>query len=48
MAKERRSIRDGTGPYKSSFMRRSGRKVGRRREAGEICPEEESDDIEWF
>lgn len=30
--------RDGTGPAKGSWMRKSGRKVGRRRQAGQKCP----------
>jgi len=37
MGKKARGKRDGTGPYKDSYQRRSGRK-GRRQERGEPCP----------
>jgi len=40
MSKEQRGIRDGIGPYKDSWQR-ANRKVGRRIEAGETCPETE-------
>ena len=33
-----RGKRDGTGPFKGSFQRKSGRKIGRRRAAGYKCP----------
>jgi len=39
MGKEQQRIRDGTGPYKDSWQREN-KKVGRRIEAGETCPEE--------
>jgi len=42
----KRGKRDGSGPFEGSFTRRGGRK-GRRKEAGEICPEEDSED-EFF
>jgi len=38
MGRTRRGVRDGTGPYKDSFIRRKGGKIGRRRRAGERCP----------
>lgn len=31
-------VRDGTGPAKRSFIRRSGSNVGRRQQRGEKCP----------
>lgn len=34
----KRSRRNGTGPYKSSYIRRKGSKTGRRRRAGQKCP----------
>ena len=34
----RRGARNGTGPHKSSYIRRKGGKVGRRRRAGQKCP----------
>ena len=30
--------RDGTGPAKRSFQRKSGNKTGRRQQSGEKCP----------
>lgn len=40
MGKER-GVRDGTGPYMDSYRRRVERKdYGRRKEAGEKCPNE--------
>lgn len=38
MGRSARGKRDGSGPYKDSYQRRSGRKVGKRRAAGEKCP----------
>jgi len=39
MGMNERGKRDGTGPYKGSFRRRGeGRRMGRRRAAGEECP----------
>jgi hypothetical protein len=38
MAYAKRSKRNGTGPYKGSYIRRKGGKVGRRRHAGQKCP----------
>jgi len=39
MSLEVRGKRDGTGPYKDSFRRRvEGKSIGRRLEAGEVCP----------
>ena len=35
----RRGVRDGSGPRKGSYRRRvEGRKIGRRRAAGQPCP----------
>jgi len=39
MAKKKRNVRDGTGPYEGSYRRRvEGKTVGRRLASGEICP----------
>ena len=38
MSKAVRGKRDGTGPYKDSYIRRKGSKIGRRRKAGVKCP----------
>ena len=38
MAKDKRSVRDGTGPYKDSFQKKTNQKVGKRQQNGEICP----------
>ncbi len=38
----KRGKRDGTGPYKGSYIRKSGRKVGRRRRKGTKCPRRKS------
>lgn len=39
MGKDQRSRRDGTGPYRDSFQRRSNKSgKGRRQERGEPCP----------
>ena len=38
MGKESRGKRDGSGPYKGSFVRRSGQDKGRDRQAGKPCP----------
>ena len=35
---DKRGERDGTGPHKDSFQRKSGKKIGKRQEAGEECP----------
>jgi len=40
MGEEERGKRDGTGSYKDSFQR-SQSDEGKRKEAGEECPEEE-------
>ena len=37
MGKNKRGVRDGTGPYKDSYQRKY-RKKGRRQERGEPCP----------
>jgi len=43
MGKTVRGKRDGTGPYRDSYQRKvRGRKVGRRRAAGEKCPKRTS------
>ena len=47
MSKQEREIRDGTGPYKESWQRKK-RKVGKRLEAGETCPETEFTDENKF
>ncbi|GEM_PF-2189351 len=39
MARARRGKRDGTGPYKTSYQRRTKGK-GRRAERGEPCPKQ--------
>jgi len=39
--KDRRNVRDGTGPFRDSYRRSVERKShGRRKEAGEKCPNE--------
>ena len=38
MGYNKRGVRDGSGPYKGSYIRRSGGKIGRRRRAGTKCP----------
>jgi len=39
-----RGKRDGTGSFEESFRRKIERKtIGRRKEAGELCPEETED-----
>ena len=41
MGKEERGVRDGSGPYRDSYRRRTEQKeTGRREEAGEPCPSE--------
>jgi len=40
--KNQRGKRDGTGPFKGSYMARTGNKKGRRKQAGEPCPYEAS------
>lgn len=37
MSKTRRGKRDGTGPYKGSYQKKTS-KVGRRKAAGQPCP----------
>jgi len=37
MARNKRGLRDGTGPYKDSWQRKN-RKKGMRKERGEKCP----------
>jgi len=37
MGREKRGKRDGTGPYKGSYERKSGGR-GKRKDAGEKCP----------
>lgn len=37
MARTKRGVRDGTGPYKGSYQRKA-KGVGRRRAAGQKCP----------
>ena len=39
MGKDRRGIRDGTGPHKDSFQRSQGNTEGKRQQSGEPCPE---------
>ena len=41
MGKNRRGVRDGTGPHKDSFQKRTSKK-GRRQLAGEPCPKSKS------
>ena len=39
MGKTRRGVRDGSGPFKGSYRRKSeGKSIGRRRAAGQKCP----------
>ena len=38
MSRARRGVRDGTGPYRDSYQRRSQGDIGRRRQAGQRCP----------
>lgn len=39
MSKKQRGLRNGTGPYEGSYRKRiEGKTIGRRLEAGEICP----------
>ena len=38
MGKNQRGKRDGSGPYKGSYMARKGNRIGRRRRAGQKCP----------
>jgi len=38
MGRTRRGVRDSTGPYRGSYIRRKGGKIGRRRRAGQPCP----------
>lgn len=38
MGKTRRGTRNGTGPHRDSYQRRSGNSKGRRRQAGQPCP----------
>lgn len=41
MGKKQRTVRNGTGPYKNSFRKTIEEKsIGRRKQAGEICPYE--------
>lgn len=37
MAKNKRGVRDGTGPYKDSWQKKNVG-IGRRRQAGQKCP----------
>ena len=40
MGKEQRGVRDGTGPHKNSYRKKTeGKQEGRRQESGESCPE---------
>lgn len=34
----KRGVRDGTGPYRGSWMRKHHGRLGRRRRAGQKCP----------
>ena len=38
MGYTKRGKRDGSGPYRGSYIRRKGGKIGRRRRAGVKCP----------
>jgi len=39
MAKTRRGVRDGSGPFAGSHRRKvQGKSIGRRRAAGQKCP----------
>ena len=38
MATNQRGKRDGTGPFKGSAMSQSGNKIGKRKMAGQKCP----------
>lgn len=41
MGRNRPGVRDGTGPYKYSYrVLVEGKTIGRRKEAGEKCPNE--------
>ena len=37
MGSNKAGVRDGTGPYKDSYQRKTS-KVGRRQQAGQKCP----------
>ena len=38
LGKEERGKRDGSGPYKDSWQRKTKGKKGKRQERGESCP----------
>ncbi len=38
MSKEKRGVRDGTGPHKNSYQKKSGSNLGKRQQKGERCP----------
>ena len=38
MGKTQRGVRDGSGPYKGSYQRKNKNGVGRRKKAGQKCP----------
>lgn len=38
MSKEKQGIRNGTGPYKNSYQKKSGFNFGKRQQKGERCP----------
>jgi hypothetical protein len=38
MGRDKRGVRDGTGPYKDSYQRKTAGNKGRRQQAGEKCP----------
>jgi len=38
MGQSARGKRDGTGPFKGSYRKTAGSKIGRRKAAGQKCP----------
>lgn len=38
MGRNRRGVRDGSGPYRGSYQRKNGNGRGRRQQAGINCP----------
>jgi len=38
MGYQRKGVRTGLGPYKTSYIRKQGGSIGRRRKAGVKCP----------
>ena len=38
MGKTQRGVRDGSGPYKGSYQRKTKGGVGKRKQAGQKCP----------